>query len=95
MSEGAESVPLKHWRRPNLFSKQPFELTKVHFPTLLRIHENFGHIPFGILPDFAHRRRARLHFEELALRQHLAMVTHRDQRRFRFRPRERLFWVCL
>ena len=41
------------------------------------------------------RSRAQLHLEVLALRQQLAMVTYRDNRRFRFRPQERLFWVCL
>ncbi len=41
------------------------------------------------------RSRAPLHLEVLALRQQLAMVTHRDLRRFRFRRRERLFWVWL
>ena len=41
------------------------------------------------------RSRARLHLEVLALRQQLAMVTHRDRRRFRFRRRERFFWVSL
>ncbi len=41
------------------------------------------------------RSRALLHLEVLALRQQLAMVTQRDQRRFRFRDRERLFWVWL
>ncbi len=39
------------------------------------------------------RSRTRLHLENLALRQQLAMITHRDSRRFRFRRRERLFWV--
>ena len=39
--------------------------------------------------------RTHLHLEVLALRQQLAMVTQRDQRRFRFRQRERLFWVWL
>ncbi len=39
--------------------------------------------------------RARLHLEVLALRQQLAMVTHRDQRRILVRQRERLFWVWL
>ncbi len=39
--------------------------------------------------------RAYLHLELLALRQQLAMVTHRDPRRFHFRQRERLFWVWL
>ena len=39
--------------------------------------------------------RARLHLEVLALRQQLAMVTYRDQRRIHFRQRERLFWVWL
>ena len=41
------------------------------------------------------RSRARLHLEVLSLRQQLAMVTHRDRRRFRFRWRERFFWVSL
>ncbi len=41
------------------------------------------------------RSRARLHLEVLALRQQLAMVTHRNQRRFHFRQGERLFWVWL
>ena len=41
------------------------------------------------------RSRARLHLEVLALRQQLAMVTHRDPQRFHFRQRERLFWVWL
>ena len=41
------------------------------------------------------RSRARLHLEVLALRQQLAMVTHRDPRRFCFRRRERFFWVWL
>jgi len=45
---------------------------------------------FGLL-----RNRAHLHLEVLALRQQLAMVTHRDQRRFHFRQRERFFWVWL
>jgi len=31
----------------------------------------------------------------MALRRQLAMATHRDQRRFRFRQPERLFWVWL
>ena len=39
------------------------------------------------------RSRTRLHLENLALQQQLAMITHRDSRRFRFRRRERLFWV--
>ena len=38
---------------------------------------------------------ARLHLEVLALRQQLAMVTQRNQRRFHFRQRERFFWVWL
>ena len=41
------------------------------------------------------RSRARLHLEVLALRQQLAMVTHRNQQRFHFRQRERFFWVWL
>ena len=41
------------------------------------------------------RRRALLHLEILALRQQLAMVTHRNQRRYYFRQRERVFWVWL
>ena len=39
--------------------------------------------------------RAHLHFENLALRQQLAMITHRDSRRLRFRRGERFFWVWL
>lgn len=39
--------------------------------------------------------RAHLHLEVLALQQQLAMVTHRDQRRDRFRQRERVFWFLL
>lgn len=41
------------------------------------------------------RSRAALHMEILALRQQLAMVTWRNPKRLRFRPRERLFWVWL
>ena len=41
------------------------------------------------------RNRATLHLEILALRQQLAMVTHKDRKRLRFRRRERLFWVWL
>ena len=40
------------------------------------------------------RSRAVLHLEILALRQQLAMVTHKD-RKLRFRHRERLFWIWL
>ena len=40
------------------------------------------------------RSRAVLHLEILALRQQLAMVTHKD-RKLRFRRRERLFWIWL
>ena len=36
-----------------------------------------------------------LHLENLALRQQLAMVTHREGRRLRFRGEERFFWVLL
>ncbi len=39
------------------------------------------------------RSRAHLHLENLALRQQLAMITHRDSRRPRFHRGERLFWV--
>ena len=41
------------------------------------------------------RSRAALHLEMLALRQQLAMVTHRDSKRFCFRRSERVFWVWL
>ncbi len=41
------------------------------------------------------RNRAVLHLEILALRQQLAMLTHKDRKRLRFRLRERLFWVWL
>ncbi len=41
------------------------------------------------------RNRAVLHLEILSLRQQLAMVTHKDCKRLRFRSRERLFWVWL
>ena len=40
------------------------------------------------------RNRAVLHLEILALRQQLAMVTHKDRKQ-RFRRRERLFWIWL
>ena len=38
---------------------------------------------------------ATLHLEMLALRQQLAMVASRDNKRLRFRPSERIFWVWL
>jgi len=41
------------------------------------------------------RSRASLHLEMLALRQQLAMVASRDNKRHRFRPNERIFWVWL
>ena len=41
------------------------------------------------------RSRAHLHLEILALRQQLAIITHRDGRRLRFRRGERFFWVWL
>ena len=41
------------------------------------------------------RSRASLHLEILALRQQLAMVANRDNKRHRFRPSERIFWVWL
>ena len=41
------------------------------------------------------RSRALLHLEMLALRQQLAMVTSRDNKRHRFRLSERIFWVWL
>ena len=41
------------------------------------------------------RSRASLHLEMLALRQQLAMVASRDNKRHRFRPSERIFWVWL
>ena len=41
------------------------------------------------------RSRASLHLEMLALRQQLAMVASRDNKRLRFRPNERIFWVWL
>ena len=41
------------------------------------------------------RSRAHLHLEILALRQQLAMITHRDGRRLRSRRGERFFWVWL
>ena len=41
------------------------------------------------------RSRARLHLEILALRQQLAMVNDRGQKRVRILRRERLFWVWL
>ncbi len=41
------------------------------------------------------RSRASLHLEMLALRQQLAMLASRDNKRLRFRPNERIFWVWL
>ena len=41
------------------------------------------------------RSRASLRLEVLALRQQLAMVANRDNRRHRFRTSERIFWVWL
>ena len=41
------------------------------------------------------RSRASLHLEMLALRQQLAMVANRDNKRHRFRTSERIFWVWL
>jgi len=41
------------------------------------------------------RSRVSLHLEILALRQQLAMVAGRDNKRLRFRPNERIFWVWL
>ena len=41
------------------------------------------------------RSRASLHLEMLALRQQLAMVASRENKRLRFRPNERIFWVWL
>ena len=41
------------------------------------------------------RSRAMLHLEILALRQQLAMVAHRDEKRICVRRTERLFWVLL
>ena len=41
------------------------------------------------------RSRASLHLEMLALRQQLAMVASRDNKRMRFHPKERVFWVRL
>jgi len=41
------------------------------------------------------RSRASLHLEMLALRQQLAMVAHRDNKRRHFRPSERIFWIWL
>jgi len=41
------------------------------------------------------RSRASLHLEMLALRQQLAMVANRDNRRHRVRTSERIFWVWL
>ena len=41
------------------------------------------------------RSRASLHLEMLALRQQLAMVASRDNKRLCFRPNERKFWVWL
>ena len=39
--------------------------------------------------------RHALVFENLALRQQLALVTHRNHKRLRFHRRDRLFWVWL
>ena len=41
------------------------------------------------------RSRVSLHLEMLALRQQLAMVASRDNKRLRFRPNERIFWIWL
>ena len=41
------------------------------------------------------RNRAVLHLEILALRQQLAMVTHKDRKQLHFLRRERLFWIWL
>ncbi len=41
------------------------------------------------------RSRAALQLEMLALRQQLAMVTHRDSKRFCFQTSERVFWIWL
>ena len=41
------------------------------------------------------RSRASLHLEMLALRQQLAMVASRDNKRHRFHTSERIFWVWL
>ena len=41
------------------------------------------------------RSRASLHLETLALRQQLAILANRDNKRHRFRPRERISWVWL
>ena len=41
------------------------------------------------------RSRASLHLEMLALRQQLAMVANRDNKRLRVRSSERIFWVWL
>ena len=41
------------------------------------------------------RSRASLHLEMLALRQQLAVVASRDNKRHRFRLIERIFWVSL
>ena len=41
------------------------------------------------------RSRASLHLEILAVREQLAMVANRDNKRHRFRPRERIFSVWL
>jgi len=41
------------------------------------------------------KNRALLHLDILALRQQLAMVAHRDQKRMCFSRQERLFWVLL
>ena len=49
---------------------------------------------FTTLADLL-RSRVSLHLEMLALRQQLAMVASRDNKRLRFRPSERIFWVWL
>ena len=41
------------------------------------------------------RSRASLHLEMLALRQQLAMVANRNNKRLRFRLSERIFWLWL
>ena len=41
------------------------------------------------------RSRALLHLEMLALRQQLAMVANRDNKRHRFHTSEHIFWVWL
>ena len=41
------------------------------------------------------RSRVSLHLEMLALRQQLAMVVSRDNKRLCFHPNERIFWAWL